>query len=238
MNKLSENQFELERQLHEQYAINNNANIGSFVSFVVALLALFGFFGYAFVFSSNEFSIDGKLIKNGIMSLDVFFLFSIIVIGMLFFLSLVSIQLGYSCRSNQIIIDRIRNQYFGKNKKIVFGKSYSPLKKTWYNYVQDYFNLFYWMFFIGQIFVFLFTVIKIFQNIFLKDGVLSFWGILVFIVFIIHLGCIFLSLYCRSHYFVKYCKAFKIKITEKMIKKSCCIVRYIYIHKFNKNHKD
>ncbi len=232
------NQFELESQLHEQYAINNNANVGSFVTFLVALLALFGFFGYAFVFSSNEFSFDGKLIKDGIMTLDVFFLFSIIVFGMLFFLSLISLQLGYSSRSNQIIIDRIRNQYFAKNKKTIFGKSYSPLKKTWLNFIQDYFNFFYWLFFCGQILVFLFAIIKTIQNTFIANAVWSFWGILVIFVFIIQFGFLFLTLYFRSHYFVKYCSAFKDKIAKKMIKESCCIARCIYKHKFSKNHKN
>ena len=233
-----DNQFELESQLHEQYAINNNANVGSFVSFLAALLALFGFFGYAFVFSSNQFSVDGKLIKDSIMTLDVFFLFSIIVIGMLFFLSLVSLQLGYSNRSNQIIIDRIRDRYFKKNKKLIFGKSYSPLKKTWCSFVQDYFNIFYWMFFIGQILVIFFTVYKAKQNSLLCNSELNWcWFIFVFFIFLIQFLSIFLSLWFRSHYFGKYCSSFKDKIANKMIKKSCCIARYIYKRKFNKNHK-
>ena len=218
----NDNQFELESQLHEQYAINNNANVGSFVSFLAALLALFGFFGYAFVFSSNEFSSNGKLIKDGIMSLDVFFLFSIKVIGMLFFLSLISLQLGYSSRSNQIIIDRIRDRYFEKNKKIIFGKSYSPIGKTWCSFVQDFFNIFYWLFFCGQILVIIFSVYKAVQNSCLCN---SEWGIFVIFIFLIQLLAIFLTLCFRCRYFVKYCNAFEEKVAEKMIKKSCYITR-------------
>jgi hypothetical protein len=220
------NQFELESQLHEQYAINNNANVGSFVSFLVALLALFGFFGYAFVFSSNEFSFNGKMIKDGIMSLDVFFLFSIIVIGMLFFLSLISLQLGYSSRSNQIIIDRIRDRYFEKNKKIVFGKSYSPIGKTWHSFVQDFFNLFYWLFFCGQILVIIFSVYKAVQNSCLNNSEWNWgWGIFVFFIFLIQLLAIFLTLCFRCRYFVKYCYAFEEKVAEEMNKKSCYLMK-------------
>lgn len=125
------NEFELESQLYEQYAINYNANVGSFVSFTVALLALFGFFGYSYVYSSNEFSANGKLISNDIMTLDVFLLFSIILVGMLFFLSLTSLQLGYSSRSNQIIIDRIRTKNFGtKNKKNNFWEELFAKRKN------------------------------------------------------------------------------------------------------------
>lgn len=238
VNEMSTNQFELESQLHEQYAINNNANIGSFVTFLVALLALFGFFGYAFVYSSSEYSLNGNLIKEGIMTLDVFLLFSMIVIGMLFFLSLISLQLGYSSRSNQIIIDRIRERYFENNKKVIFGNSYSPKGKTWGSFIQDYFNLFFWLFFCGQILLIFFSSLKIFHNINLDYQLNWFWLIFTVFVFLIQMSVIFFSLYCRSWYYVKYCSAFEKGIAEKMIKESCCIARCIYKHKFNKNHKN
>jgi len=227
-----DNQFELEKQLHEQYAINNNANVGSFVSFVVALLALFGFFGYSFVYSSNEFSVNGKLIKDGIMTLDVFFLFSIIVIGMLFFLSLISLQLGYSNRSNQIIIDRIRDRYFEKNKKIIFGNGYSPIGKTWCNFVQDYFNMFYWLFLAGQVLVIFFAIFKSIQNICIPKAEWSWcWGIFVIFIFLIQLTAIFFSICFRSRYFVKYCSAFEDKIAKKMIEESCCLTKSKFCNK-------
>lgn len=235
MSNSEDKQFELESQLHEQYAINNNANVGSFVTFLVALLALFGFFGYVFVYSSNDFSLNGKLIKDGIMTLDVFLLFSIIVIGMLFFLSLVSLQLGYSSRSNQIIIDRIRNRYFEKNKQLIFGKSYNPKSKTLNNFVQDYFNLFFWLFFSGQILTILFSSYKIIQNINVEYKLNWLWLILTVIVFLIQILAIFFSIYCRSWYFVKYCSAFEKAIADKMIKESCCLVKCIYKRKFSKN---
>ena len=228
------NEFELESQLHEQYAINNNANVGSFVSFTVALLALFGFFGYSYVYSSNEFSANGKLISNGIMTLDVFLLFSIIVVGMLFFLSLISLQLGYSSRSNQIIIDRIRTKNFGtKNKKIIFGKSYSPKGKTWKSYIQDYFNMFYWLFFSGQILLILFSLFKTIQNFNFNYIINWWWLVFVIIIFLIQLLSVYFSIYLRSYYFVKYCLAFSIKVAEKMTEKSCCIVKSIYKRKTN-----
>jgi len=228
-------EFQLESQLHEQYAINNNANVGSFVSFLAALLALFGFFGYAYVFSSNEFSLNGKLIKDGIMTLDVFLLFSIIAIGMLFFLSLISLQLGYSSRSNQVIIDRIRDRHFEKNKQVIFGNSYSPKGKTWGSFVQDYFNLFYWLFYSGQILLILFSFLKILQNINLDYELNWPWFIFTVIIFLIQMSSVFFSLYCRSWYFVKYCSAFEKGITEKLIKESCFMARCIHKHRFSKN---
>ena len=88
-------QLELEKQLHEQYAINNNANVSSFVSFLTALFVLFGFFGYTFVYTSPQFADNGKFIlENNEMTLEIFFIFSIIVVGLLCFLSLISLNLG------------------------------------------------------------------------------------------------------------------------------------------------
>lgn len=232
----SNNQFELESQLHEQYAINNNANVGSFVTFTVALLALFGFFGYSYVYSSNEFSSNGKLISNGIMTLDVFLLFSIIVVGMLFFLSLISLQLGYSSRSNQIIIDRIRDNNFSKkNKKVIFGNSYSPKRKTWKSYIQDYFNMFYWLFFSGQILLILFSLFKIIQNFNFNYSINWWWLVFVIIIFIIQLLSVYFSIHLRSYYFVKYCMAFSKEVSKKMIENSCLIVKSIYKRKLKNN---
>lgn len=227
------NEFELESQLHEQYAINNNANVGSFVSFIVALLALFGFFGYVFIYSTIQFSINGRLITNGIMTLDVFLSFSIIVVGMLFFLSLISLQLGYSSRMNQIIIDRIRDKSFGsKNKTLIFGKSYSPKGKTWCSFIQDYFNLFYWLFLGGQILVVFFTVFKILQNISMSNSEWNWcWGFFVIFIFLIQLATIFFSFCLRSRYFIKYCYAFEDAIARKMIKESCFLTKIKFCNK-------
>ena len=52
----AEQRFELEKHLHEQYAINTNAHTASFISFVVALLVLFGAFGYVYAHTLNAWS--------------------------------------------------------------------------------------------------------------------------------------------------------------------------------------
>ena len=39
----------LELQLHEQYAINNNANLSSIVTLICTILVIFGSYGYVFV---------------------------------------------------------------------------------------------------------------------------------------------------------------------------------------------
>ena len=55
---------ELLKQLHEQYAVNNNANLGTIVTLVVAVIAVIGYFGYVYVHTGVDFSDDfGCLVK-------------------------------------------------------------------------------------------------------------------------------------------------------------------------------
>lgn len=155
-------QFELEKQLHEQYAINNNASVGSFVSFITTLFVLFGSFGYVFVNSTNTFSVNGDLIQNGLYTLDVFLSFSIVIIGLLTFLSLLSLHLGYTNRINQLIIENIRKKAFYNNEYYtVFGKNYSANSKNWFTFTQSYFNLFYWLFISAEFIIFFATLNKL-----------------------------------------------------------------------------
>lgn len=201
VSKRNKERFELEKQLHQQYAINNNASVGSFVSFLTTLLALFGWYGYVFVYSTNEFSKSRKFIDGQkLMTLDVFLLLSLVVVGILCFLSLVSLQLGYSNRNNQIIIDNIRNEYFKENKHKIFHKTYSPCRKNRWNFIQDYFNNFYWLFFASQIFVVISTMYK------LCYGGNTVCCYVMFIV-ILQLLSIYFTIYFRQHYYNKYRKA-------------------------------
>lgn len=91
-----EKQFELERQLHEQYAINANQSSGTFVTFTVALFALLGFYGYAYL-------IVETMSCPFVSKVDFFILF-IVVEGILLFLSMIAAQLGYAQRRDQFII--------------------------------------------------------------------------------------------------------------------------------------
>ena len=126
----SKNQFELEKQLHEQYAINNNAKVSSFVSFIVALFALFGFYGYIFAHSGYQFSPDmgGKFYNNGEYSLEIFFLVASVVSLILFFLLKLSLSLSITQRSDQIVIAKIRKDHYG-DKYDKFFKNYDPYGK-------------------------------------------------------------------------------------------------------------
>ncbi|MBS9766864.1 MAG: hypothetical protein KGV44_04925 [Flavobacteriaceae bacterium] len=196
MNK-ENNQFELEKQLHEQYAINNNESIKSFLTFIGALFALLGGVGYVIIHSNNRFT-EG-LITEKTLSIEAFFLCVLVVSGMLFFLSLISLQLGYSNRNNQIVIDKIRDANFGSNsKKLIFGEYYKSAGKTFWSFIQDYFNLFYWLFVVAQFFIIGLTIFNM-QN----------SNCCVTMLILLQIALLCGSILFRYHYFLKYKKRTK-----------------------------
>lgn len=210
--------FELEKQLHEQYAINNNANTKTFVSFIVALFALFGFYGYIFVFSDFSFSTNGHFVRevDGIrlFSLEVFYLMAFVVNGILFFLSILALNLGHGQRRDHIINHNIRKKYYmteggdsdaayGK----VFGTEYNPSDKSYWTFLPGYFNIFYWLFFTGQVFVVLTSLLKISVNMNQHYSVWNTWGLLAIIVLMLQTAMICYTLCFRCKIYGKYKKA-------------------------------
>ena len=135
---------ELLKQLHEQYAVNNNANLGTIVTLVVAVIAVIGYFGYVYVHTGVEFSEDfGCLVKHsGEFYLDallLIYLASVLVIAILVRLC---IYQGVAQRKEQFNIDAIRRQYFGydylnqRKRDRIFPKGYHPYHKKGLDIVQ------------------------------------------------------------------------------------------------------
>lgn len=173
-----EQRFELEKHLHEQYAINTNAHTASFITFVVALLVLFGAFGYVYVHTLNVWSSSGydqltsidsgyvlvPVQNNGLemaipqkdlFTLDQFLWLAIVVSGVLCFLACLSLQIGFTHRRDQVIIQEIRESHLLRTK-------YEPAKdKEKKNFIPDFYQLFFLLFVVAQIFVFLATLFKV-----------------------------------------------------------------------------
>lgn len=135
-------------QLHEQYAINNNANLGSIVTLVVAVIAVIGAYGYIFLHSTLEFSPDHSCLfykNNGTYYFDALFISAAAVIIILAVLSYICIKQGAAQRMEQFITYAIRHKYNmvidpkyieeGDVKNInvgdyIFPKSYHPFYKS------------------------------------------------------------------------------------------------------------
>jgi len=192
----------LENQLHQQYAENDNNRIGVFTSFIVGIISLFGFYGYVFVNTNSR--------ENWNFNLQEYLLMSFITIGMLFFLAVLAIYFGYSVRRDQLIVHNIRIKRYKKETEMgkIFGKIYSPVGKRINNFIPDFFNLFYWLFFISEVFIFITTILKIIDIV--NTGI-TFCNCknILYITFIMIFNIIFIILThkFRKCYFIKYEKA-------------------------------
>lgn len=141
-------QDELLKQLHEQYAVNNNANLGTIVTLVVAVIAVIGYFGYVYVHTGVEFSKDfGCLIAEEVNGVNVYYLDALLLIYLasvliLGILTCLCAYQGVAQRKEQFIIHAIRRKYFGydylnqRKRDRIFPKGYHPYHKKGLDIVQ------------------------------------------------------------------------------------------------------
>jgi magnesium-transporting ATPase (P-type) len=134
--------FELEKQLHEQYAINNNANVTSIVALITTRLGVVGVYGYVFVHSTIEFANDfGKFVcTDEKYSLDVLLfsaMASYLILVIIFYLSA---YLGTNQRKEQFITFAIRRKHYERGEKKdydkIFPLEYHPFDKSKSKFIQ------------------------------------------------------------------------------------------------------
>jgi hypothetical protein len=137
-------QQEIELQLHEQYAINNNANLGSVVTFMVSIITVVGLYAYTFAHTTLEFS-NPPLVEMydsscDMYSFDCLFFLAAGVICVLAILQYICLYQGSQQRYEQFIIHAIRCKYFGvklsSQKPKIFPEGYHPFKKDIESFVQ------------------------------------------------------------------------------------------------------
>jgi len=187
----------LEDQLHQQYAENDNNRIGVFTSFIIGIIALFGLYGYVFVNTNSREYWNFNSLE--------YLLMSFITIGILFFLALLALYFGYSLRRDQIIINNIRKNRYKDDEKMkkIFKKLYNPHDKDYFNFLPDFYNLFFWLFFSSEIFLHITAILKIIEI--EKSGILI-SKCIVFSFFLFHIVFIALTLIIRCCYLNKYKK--------------------------------
>ena len=163
----AEHKWELERQLHEQYASNSNSHIKSFITFSTALFALFGFYGYLYAHTTDEFSrrvvqiilpsgnADVSVGVSPLYSLQSFILLALIVVVIFCFLTSLCVFLGYAERRDQIQIGLIR-----KNNGLQKTVYSDPTKRGYRYYLASYYRFFYNILLLSQVFVIASAAIK------------------------------------------------------------------------------
>jgi len=203
----------LEHPLHKQLAENDNNRISAFITFIVGIIVLFGFYGYVYVYSNSS--------KHPEFNLEVFLLMSIVTIGILCFLSILTLNLGYSFRRDQLMVHVIRKYRFKDETERgkIFDEIYSPFKEEEEDFLPDFYNLFYWLFLISEIFLSIITIIKVIyilitENLFCncKNIICLLLFIIFFIIFVRKTFKIKKKFFNKYNDKKKHCKAIVLKI--------------------------
>ena len=125
---------DIEKQLHEQYAINNNSHLNSIVTFMVGLFAVIAFYGIVFIKSSYCFE---KMPDNDytLGDLCIVTAFAYIALGIMAYLC---IYQGIYQRCEQFVVWAIRQKYYRSqyNNPKIFPDGYRPCDKKGIEIVQ------------------------------------------------------------------------------------------------------
>lgn len=142
-------QEQIEMQLHEQYAKNNNANVSSVVTLFVTMLASVGAYGYVFLYSENlanfEYEIDlTMLYDSGHFSFVALLLVAIAAIVVLIMIAYICVSLGCRQRKEQFIIYAIRRKYYYGDMRDtkIYPNRYDPFEKRGLKMVQSPYDYF------------------------------------------------------------------------------------------------
>lgn len=142
-------QEQIEMQLHEQYAKNNNANVSSIVTLFVTMLASVGAYGYVFLHSENlaDFENEIDLImqyNSGKFSFVVLLVVAIAAIVVLMMIAYICVSLGCRQRKEQFIIYAIRRKYYYGDMRDtkIYPNRYDPFGKRGLKMVQSPYDYF------------------------------------------------------------------------------------------------
>ena len=124
-----------EVQLHEQYAVNNNANNTSYIALITPLFMAFT--GYAYVL----YNYMTTCLPCGE---EVMIYTTMAVLVVLLILHAVALEIGASQRSNQLVIDKIRVKKYKTKEEYykVFPKGYNSFGKNCLSFIQGIYNTF------------------------------------------------------------------------------------------------
>ena len=150
---------DIEKQLHEQYAVNNNAYLSSVISFLVGLFGAIGAYGYVLIHAFPDYG------DNIVYSPVQLFL---TMTGSLFVLTIIScicMFQGIAQRREQFITYAIRVKHIenvGADNSI-FPQNYSPFDKRGLDMVQGLYGEFLKMVICVQLLIFVSAIMYLFQ---------------------------------------------------------------------------
>jgi len=157
--KNMETKEKLLETLHSQFADNQNHHQSLFIQFLIALLALFAGFGYVYTHTNTIISYNQSFVQkiNDVVyfSNQTLLATSIIVLAVLLLLNLILINQGYGFRRDQHLNMKIRKVYLADDYEKVFDKLYNPDNKGFWDYLPNFYIIFFWFILGFQICVFI-----------------------------------------------------------------------------------
>ena len=156
-------------QIHEQYAINNNANLHGVITLIAAVIVVMGVYGYVFVHSTLNFEDWGNLYvsKSDLYSLDVLLLSCMTSVLIVLILICICVYQGVAQRKEQFIIHAIRF-HVSRDSTELLPKRYNPFLKFGLEIVQGLYGelikFFLWTIALIMISIICKLFIHVFQN--------------------------------------------------------------------------
>ncbi len=186
-------QQKIELQLHEQYAINNNANLGSVITFMISIITVVGFYAYTFAHTNLHFSDPAldNMCDEGMYTLDCLIFLAAGVICVLTIIQYICLYQGSQQRYEQFIIYAIRCKYFGSNflssqNPRMFPEGYHPFNKDLNSFVQGLYGEFIRIAEALKLIVVLTSILKVSLNVYkYHSSNISVFGLLCCIAFLI-----------------------------------------------------
>lgn len=213
-------QQQLELQLHEQYAINNNATLSSMLTLFVTMLAVLAGYGYVFINSQGECE-PGFCMKVGdLYTIHALLLTTLASTLVLAAIAYICIETGYKGRMEQFITYAIRKKYYRTEELLeTFPKGYTPFKNegSWIRPIQSPYDTFFRITIIAAIVINVATIARVLCSA-CNCGCFSCTAaILVFLLLLSLLVCSIVVIYHLGHCYCKYqnrAKEYEHKMSE------------------------
>lgn len=121
-----EMKYELYKQLHEQFAINDNNKTQIVISFLAAIFAVFTGYGVCLYGNNQEILIYVTIAAQALLLL----------------LSILCLYFGYSTRRDNFVIYNIRCK-FQLSEELPYSDPYDEERKKWWKILPDYYAIMY-----------------------------------------------------------------------------------------------
>lgn len=172
---------EIELQLHEQYADNNNSYLGHIVTLVAGLFAVIAFYGNVFIEASHYF----EKIEDYSYSLGDLCIVAVCAYIALGIMAYLCIYLGMHQRHEQFVVWAIRNKYYGYNynSHFIYSDDYVPFNKKGFENIKGLYGEFVKIISLVTLCITVSLAAKIGVNIFeLQNNGVSVWGVTICII--------------------------------------------------------